>query len=59
MTMILATHEMGFARDVANRVGFLHEGRILEIGPPERIFTDPAEPETRTFLDRVIAAGRM
>jgi polar amino acid transport system ATP-binding protein len=59
MTMILATHEMGFARDVANRVGFLHEGRILEIGPPEQIFTEPAEPETRRFLDRVIAAGRM
>jgi polar amino acid transport system ATP-binding protein len=59
MTMILATHEMGFARDVANRVGFLHGGRILEIGPPEQIFTEPAEPETRRFLDRVIAAGRM
>ena len=59
MTMVIATHEMGFARDVANDVAFLHEGRILEEGPPERIFSEPANPETRTFLDRIIAAGRM
>jgi polar amino acid transport system ATP-binding protein len=59
MTMLIATHEMGFARDVARRVAFLEDGRILEQGPPDRIFTDPAEPETRRFLDRIIAAGRM
>jgi polar amino acid transport system ATP-binding protein len=59
MTMVIATHEMGFARDVAHRVAFLHDGRILEDGPPERIFSEPAEAETRRFLDRIIAAGRM
>jgi polar amino acid transport system ATP-binding protein len=59
MTMVIATHEMGFARDVANRVAFLHEGRILEEGPPGRIFSRPSEPQTRAFLDRIIAAGRM
>jgi polar amino acid transport system ATP-binding protein len=59
MTMVIATHEMGFARDVANRVAFLHEGSIVEEGSPERIFTDPEQAETRRFLDRIIAAGRM
>ncbi|MGH2465734.1 MAG: amino acid ABC transporter ATP-binding protein [Candidatus Limnocylindrales bacterium] len=59
MTMIIATHEMGFARDIANRVCFLDAGRILEEGPPGQIFSAPAEPRTRQFLDRVIAAGRM
>jgi polar amino acid transport system ATP-binding protein len=59
MTMLIATHEMGFARDVARRVAFLEDGRILEEGPPDRIFTDPSKPETRRFLDRIIAAGRM
>jgi polar amino acid transport system ATP-binding protein len=59
MTMVIATHEMGFARDIANRVCFLHEGSIVEEGDPERIFTEPAEAETRLFLDRIIAAGRM
>ncbi len=59
MTMIIATHEMGFARDIADRVGFLDAGRILEQGPPDRIFTEPTEVRTRQFLDRVIAAGRM
>jgi polar amino acid transport system ATP-binding protein len=59
MTMVIATHEMGFAKDVANRVCFLDEGRILEEGPPARIFTDPQEARTRRFLDRIIAAGRM
>jgi polar amino acid transport system ATP-binding protein len=59
MTMVIATHEMGFARDVANRVAFLHEGRILEEGAPERMFAEPSQPETRAFLDRIIAAGRM
>jgi len=59
MTMVIATHEMGFARDVANRVCFLDGGRILEDGAPEQIFTDPANERTRRFLDRIIAAGRM
>ncbi len=59
MTMVIATHEMGFARDVAHRVAFLHEGRILEDGPPARMFSEPEREETRTFLDRIIAAGRM
>ena len=59
MTMVIATHEMGFARDVGHRVAFLDQGRILEEGPPARIFTDPREAETRRFLDRIIAAGRM
>ena len=59
MTMILATHEMGFARDVANRVCFLDEGRILEEGTPAEIFEHPREPRTRRFLERIIAAGRM
>jgi polar amino acid transport system ATP-binding protein len=59
MTMVIATHEMGFARDVASRVAFLHEGTIVEEGPPERIFSSPQHDETRRFLDRIIAAGRM
>jgi len=59
MTMVIATHEMGFARDVANRVAFLEEGRILEEGPPEQMFSEPREEATRLFLDRIIAAGRM
>jgi polar amino acid transport system ATP-binding protein len=59
MTMVIATHEMGFARDVAHRVAFLEDGRILEQGAPEQMFTKPQEAATRTFLDRIIAAGRM
>jgi polar amino acid transport system ATP-binding protein len=59
MTMIIATHEMGFARDIASRVVFLDEGRILEEGPPERIFSQPSEPRTREFLQRIIDAGRL
>jgi polar amino acid transport system ATP-binding protein len=59
MTMLIATHEMGFARDIANRVCFLDDGRILEQGPPERIFTSPEHPRTRQFLQRIIAAGRL
>ena len=59
ITMVIATHEMGFARDVAHRVAFLEEGRLLEVGTPEQIFTDPREEATRRFLDRIIAAGRM
>jgi polar amino acid transport system ATP-binding protein len=59
MTMMLATHEMAFAKDVANRVCFLDEGQILEEGTPEQIFSAPREERTRQFLDRIIAAGRM
>jgi polar amino acid transport system ATP-binding protein len=59
MTMVIATHEMGFARDVAHRVAFLEDGKILEQGAPEQMFTEPHEAATRTFLDRIIAAGRM
>ncbi|SPH23326.1 Glutamine transport ATP-binding protein GlnQ [Defluviimonas aquaemixtae] len=54
MTMVLATHEMGFARDAADKVCFLDGGRILEEGPPATIFTDPHEPRTREFLRRVL-----
>ncbi len=59
MTLILATHEMGFARQIATNVCFLSEGRIVESGPPERIFTDPTEAATRQFLKRVLASGRL
>jgi polar amino acid transport system ATP-binding protein len=59
MTMILATHEMSFAREVADKVCFLDEGVILEEGPPEQIFSSPAEQRTRDFLARIIQAGRM
>jgi polar amino acid transport system ATP-binding protein len=59
MTMLIATHEMSFARDIANRVCFLDEGVLLEQGPPAQIFTSPQEPRTRQFLDRIIAAGRL
>jgi polar amino acid transport system ATP-binding protein len=59
MTMILATHEMGFARDIAHRVCFLDAGVILEQGPPEQIFTDPKEDRTKRFLQRIVDAGRM
>lgn len=59
MTMILATHEMGFAREVADKVCFLDGGRILEEGDPAQIFTEPREPRTREFLSRVLAGGRM
>ncbi len=59
MTMVIATHEMGFARDIASRIVFLDEGRILEEGPPAQIFHDPREPRTREFLQRIIEAGRL
>ncbi|MFU8842049.1 MAG: peptide ABC transporter ATP-binding protein, partial [Nitriliruptoraceae bacterium] len=59
MTMIIVTHEMGFARDVAGRVCFLEEGRILEEGPPDQLFSDPQHPSTRRFLQRIIDAGRL
>jgi polar amino acid transport system ATP-binding protein len=59
MTMVIATHEMGFARDIASRVLFLDAGRILEEGPPAQIFSAPREPRTREFLQRIIDAGRL
>ena len=59
MTMLIATHEMGFARDSASRVCFLDDGVILEQGPPAKIFSTPSEPRTRQFLDRIIEAGRL
>jgi polar amino acid transport system ATP-binding protein len=59
MTMVIATHEMSFARDIADRVCFLDEGVILEQGPPGEIFSSPREPRTQQFLQRIIAAGRL
>jgi polar amino acid transport system ATP-binding protein len=59
MTMLIATHEMAFARDIADRVCFLDEGRIVEEGPPAEIFTAPREERTRRFLDRILRAGRL
>jgi polar amino acid transport system ATP-binding protein len=59
MTMLIATHEMSFAREIANRVCFIDEGVILEEGPPERIFTAPEQPRTQQFLQRIVEAGRL
>ena len=59
MTMLIATHEMGFARDIAGRVCFLDAGRILEEGPPAAIFSAPREERTRRFLQRIVEAGRL
>ena len=59
MTMLIATHEMGFARDVADRICFLDAGVVLEQGPPREILSSPREPRTQRFLQRVIAAGRL
>jgi polar amino acid transport system ATP-binding protein len=59
MTMVIATHEMGFARDIANRVCFLDAGVILEQGPPEAIFSSPQNRRTQQFLQRIIEAGRL
>ena len=59
MTMLLATHEMGFAREVSSKVAFLFEGVVHEEGPPERIFGDPLQERTRGFLKKIIEAGRM
>jgi polar amino acid transport system ATP-binding protein len=59
MTMVIATHEMGFARDVADRICFLDEGVILEQGPPQEVLFRPTQPRTRQFLDRIISAGRL
>ncbi len=59
LTMLLATHEMAFARDVATRVAFLDAGVVLEEGPPEQVLGEPREPRTRQFLQRVVASGRL
>jgi len=59
MTMLFATHEMAFARDISDRVCFLHHGRILEAGPPEQVFGAPREERTKRFLERVVDAGRL
>jgi polar amino acid transport system ATP-binding protein len=59
MTMIIVTHEMGFAKDVADRVCFLDSGKIIEDSPPEKLFTRPEHPRTRRFLQRIIEAGRL
>jgi polar amino acid transport system ATP-binding protein len=59
MTMVIATHEMSFAREIAGQVCFLDEGVILEQGPPEQIFTSPSQPRTQQFLERIIRAGRL
>ena len=59
LTMILATHEMGFARDVADRVCFLHEGSVLEEAPPAELFSNPQHQRTQQFLQRVNEAGRL
>jgi polar amino acid transport system ATP-binding protein len=59
MTMLIATHEMSFARDIADRVCFLDGGVIVEQGPPGEIFTAPREDRTKQFLERIVAAGRM
>jgi polar amino acid transport system ATP-binding protein len=59
MTMVIATHEMGFAREIADRVCFLDDGVILEQGPPDQMFSAPREPRTQQFLARIVAARRM
>jgi polar amino acid transport system ATP-binding protein len=59
MTMVIATHEMGFARDIARRVCFLEEGRIIEDAPPAELFTSPRDERTRRFLRRIVDAGRL
>jgi len=59
MTMLIATHEMSFARDIANRVCFLDDGVLLEEGPPDEIFSSPKNPRTQQFLQRIIEAGRL
>jgi polar amino acid transport system ATP-binding protein len=59
MTMMLATHEMGFAKEVASKVCFLHEGVIYEEGPPQQIFEHPQQERTQAFVQRIIDAGRL
>jgi polar amino acid transport system ATP-binding protein len=58
MTMVIATHEMSFAREVADEIAFLHDGRIVEQGPPARVLDAPERPETQRFLARLLEAGR-
>jgi polar amino acid transport system ATP-binding protein len=57
--MLIATHEMSFAREIADHVCFLDAGLVLEQGPPATIFTSPSEPRTQQFLQRIIEAGRL
>lgn len=59
MTMLLATHEMGFAREVADKVCFLEDGVLVETGTPQQIFTSPTQPATQRFLQRIVEAGRL
>jgi polar amino acid transport system ATP-binding protein len=59
VTMILATHEMSFAREVADAVAFLHDGRIAEQGPPQAVLEAPEQPETKRFLRRLLEGGRL
>jgi polar amino acid transport system ATP-binding protein len=59
MTMLICTHEMGFARQVADKVCFLDAGRLLESGPPSQVLENPHEPRTREFLSRIITSGRL
>jgi ABC-type polar amino acid transport system ATPase subunit len=59
MTMLITTHEMGFARDIASRVCFLADGQIIEQGPPAQLFSQPNDERTQRFLRRIVAAGRL
>jgi polar amino acid transport system ATP-binding protein len=59
MTMVIATHEMAFAREIGDRIAFLDGGRVLEHGPPEQVLGDPREARTREFLQRIIEARRL
>jgi ABC-type histidine transport system ATPase subunit len=54
MTMVVVTHEMGFAREVADWVVYMHDGRIVEVGPPEELFGNPKEQRTKEFLDSIL-----
>ena len=54
MTMIVVTHEMGFAREVGNRVVFMDAGQVVEVGPPEHFFTNPQEERTKSFLSKIL-----
>jgi polar amino acid transport system ATP-binding protein len=57
--MLIATHEMGFARGTADRVAFLHGGTVWEEGTPDTLLSDPQQPETRDFLRRIVESGRL
>ncbi|MGV8969149.1 MAG: amino acid ABC transporter ATP-binding protein [Microbacteriaceae bacterium] len=59
LTILMATHEMSFAREVADQVAYIHEGNVLELGTPEEIFGNPREERTRAFLRKIIEAGRL